>query len=721
MIITSFLHVLNISHIFYLRASCLELKLSVGVSNADYTRALGNIINTASKYIPRLGRVAEGPLPIEDPATPIRTTPPAQHIAPAPRTEPPRPTRTPSASKSNKNQKRAPSVGYYQRHGPPRTKEARDRLNVHRRLEKTKKRKELEQIAVKRAELEAARVRMARELKNLQETKEAREARTKKEMETFVTEQDGVKFRLRTFEKFDRERVKGPLFGPPRAPNAPGSRIKEARAEAKRKRREAEPKVIPGPVGGGYGMNEKYFIYSSDSSSDDLAAESPRAKKARLEGAKDSSLPIGDPFKARPAVGAYFNDEADEPELHGGNSFREVDAAEETAAKAAKAKGSAPRMPPTTPDGKNITNLSGHFTVPYSSESETGSDDDIPTPAPKRSVKESLSEKFEKERAERIARLFPPARTESTESLPPIPPAPTPAHASLPSPRRKWIPPPFFKQGELTMKYIREAQAKSAKQKEEQEKLNAARAKALKHTPRRSSNLRESHLVDSSPSSPSGQSTAKPYAPSGKRVHFADEIISGPSRAASPAAVSEPSKDISRHSPIVSDPSEAVSQSSPASSETAQVITGPSQASPAPAPAFSWSTPTYPTPAQAFSGPAAAFSESSSQAGGNTIVADVDMTRYSKDEMVSLEGMEMRGEILNAALDSIREEDVVFFQNQIRDEYLQFAMENASRMPDVSPRVQAFLDSDACRKAIEEDSGPIAEGIRAGMARDFPL
>ena len=398
-------------------------------------------------------------------------------------------------------------------------------------------------------------------------------------------------------------------------------------------------------------------------------------------------------------------------------------------------------MPPMTPDGKQITNLSGHFTVPYSSDSETGSDEDnvdIATPAPKRSVKESLSEMsiFRKDARERAASappkkaMDPPART---ESLPPIPPAPTPSHARLPG-KIRYTPNPNFKTSERTMKYLREAQIKSDKLRDEQEKLRAVRAKALQFTPRRSSNLRESHLVDSSPPAPSG-----PSAPSVKRVHFADEIITGPSR----AVVSEPSKAISEPSPIISDPSQAVSEHSQASSETAQVITEPAQASsgtaqasaahaqasPAHAPAFSWPTQTYTEPTQAFAGPSQAFAGPSQAESGpfpslaydNAIVDDVDWTRYSKDEMVTFGGMEVRGEVLNLALDGIRDEDVEFELSQIRKDFSQFASENPSRRPHVTSKVQEFLDSDACRQAIEEDSGLIAEGIRAGMACDIPL
>ena len=604
-------------------------------------------------------------------------------------------------------------------YGQPRTKEARARLNVRRRQEKVKKRQELDQIAVKKAELEAQHAKMMKDMRRWQTSKEDYEAKQAKSRETYRVEADGFNFRLRSMEKFDRERVKGPLFGPPRGPNAPGSRIKEAKAEAKRKRRELSPKVIPGPPGGGFGMNEKYF-YTSESDSDDPPVDSPRTKKPRLEEAKDSDLPIGNQYKARPATGAYFNDEDVEPQLHGGNSFREVDASDETMAKAAKAKDFGPNVPPMTPDGKEITNLSGHFAVPYSSGSETGSDEDtvnIPTPAPKRSVKESLSEMsiFRKDARERAARA-PPQESTRTESLPPIPPAPTPAHAILPEKPRQlkhYTPNPHFKTSERTLKFLHAAQVKSDKLREEQEKLKAVRAKALRFTPRRSSNLKESHLVDSSPTAPSGNITTGPSAPSGKRVHFADELISGPSGAAvsetSQAAVSEPSEIISEPSPVVSDPALAVSQPSQALSETAPVITGPAQAPPARAP-------------EALAGPTLAFSGSSSSlADSNTISDFVPRTRYANDEMITFGGMEVRGEILNLALDSIREEDIEYEANQIRKEFYQYASENPSRKPDVSARVQEFLDSAACGKAIEEDSVPIAEGIRASMALDIPL
>ena len=788
------------------------------------SRALGSIMNTAAKYIPRLGRVAEDPLPTEaapaiihpteNPATPTRPTSPAQHMTPrtepyhqarapqiAPRTDPRHQTRASFVSRPDIKHKR-PSWSPYEEHVPgrPRTKEDRARLNVRRRQEKKKKRLELDQIAAKSAELDAKRATVMREKKSLQEakadfelSKEERAAKEAKIRETYeMPAVDGFKLKLRSVQKLDRERVKGPLFGPPREPYAPGDRIKEARAEAKRKRRELSPKVIPGPDGGGYGMNEKYFVVS-DSDTDEATTDSPRTKKARIEEAKDTSLPIGDPHKAQPATGAYLNSEDDGPRLHGGNAFREADAIEETKARAAKAKASVPKMPPRTPDGREITNLSGHFTVPYSSESETGSDQDpvdIPTPAPKRSVKESLSEMsifrkdrevsereareqararaiedyedrsssymnlprpgeslsdemstFRKDREAREAREredrarataekfkdWPSGNMDSTaraESLPPIPPAPIPAHASLPQPRQ-WIPPPGFKTSGRDLKYLRameaSAKAKAEQLKNEQAKVKAARAAALQHTPRRPSNLRESHLVDSSPSSPSGQSAPRTSAPSGKRVHFADDLISGPS-GSTLSGTSRPA--VPNPSPLISDPYQAVSPPSHAASETARAITGPVQTSSAHSPTLSAPAQAYPGPTQPFAGPAQAFPGSSpslANVNANVIVDDVPTSRYPKDEMVNVDGMWVRGELLNYALDSIRDEDVEFELDQIRKEFADFARENPSPKPVVSSRVQDFLDSDACRKAIEEDTVSIAEGIRAGMARDFPL
>ncbi|KAL8790494.1 MAG: hypothetical protein Q9195_006325 [Heterodermia aff. obscurata] len=817
-------------------------QVAVAAQNPQTPRsrwALGNIINTASRYIPRLGRVAEDPPPIqadpvaihptEGPATPIQPALPAQHITArteprhrsrasltTPRTEPRRPTRISSAGRPDIKRQPNTTVSGYQIHAAPRTKEERARLNVQRRQEKVKKRQELEQIPAKKAELDRQRAAIQNEMRALQRlkaeseaSKEEREAREAKIKETYeLPAVDGFKLKLRSVQKLDKQRVKGPLFGPPREPNAPGSRIKEARAEAKRKRRELSPKVIPGPAGGGYGMNEKYFYDSESDYSDDTATDSPRAKKARLEEAKDSSLPVGDPHKARPAMGAYVNDEADEPQLHGGNVFREVDATEETIARAAKAKGSVPKMAPMTPDGRQITNLSGHFTVPYSSDSETGSDEDAvdnSTPAPKRSVKESLSEmsmfrndareieeredreieerearearqrrearearerEFQEARARATAEKYkdwpqnsydPPRKsTDSparTDSLPPIPPAPTPAHASLPQ-HKKYIPGPGFKTSERTLKFLRDAQLKTERLRNEEAKVKAARAQALQFTPRRPSNLRESHLVDGSPPVPAGQSATGPSAPSVKRVHFADDLISGPSGSTvsdtSRTTILTPSKTISEPSPIVSDPSQAGPSPPQASSEIAQVVNGPAQSSetalvsPGRAPTFPSSAPVFPgpaqvssghtpvlsRPAQAYPGPTQSFARPTRASPGSSSsfpsdrprVDCVPNTRYSKNEMVDVHGMQVRGEVLNYALDAIRNEDVEYELGQIRNDLFDEVLKNPpSRRPEVTPRVQDFLNSEVVRKAIEEDTDAIADGIRAGMARDFPL
>lgn len=398
-------------------------------------------------------------------------------------------------------------------------------------MHKIEKRKEFENLQAKEAELEAKRAALRREEQKLKVERELHDARIAGNTEEVFAARYG--FHLKNKKKLEMAR-EGALFGPQREPNAPGSRIAEARAEAKRKRRKSSPKVIPNPDGGGYGINDKYF-FTSDSSDDDSTPTTTRGRKApRLDDPRDSSLPIGDPHRARPATGAYVHDDVDEPQLHGGNIFRDVDADEETAAKAAKAKRAkkaAPKLPLMTPNGIKITNLSGHFTVP--SDSDSSSDEDsnpgiAQTPAPKRSVKESLGELsiFRGDTPSRPERPSPQKSAvpaEHTESLPPIPRAPTPSHATLPiSPIKSRAPP--GKVGERTARFIQSAKAAdAAKRKADQlerdekadkaddsESLKSARAKALQFTPRAPSNLRESHLVDGSPLVPSEKPVVQP-------------------------------------------------------------------------------------------------------------------------------------------------------------------------------------------------------------------
>lgn len=397
-------------------------------------------------------------------------------------------------------------------------------------------------MQAKEAELEAKRAALQREEEALKMERELHDAHIAGNADGLYTSRYG--FQLKNKKKLEKTR-EGALFGPPREPNAPGSRIAEARSEAKRKRRKSSPEVIPNPDGGGYGINDKYF-FNSDSSDDDSTSTTSRGRKApRLDDPRDSSLPVGDPHRARPATGAFVHDEVDEPQLHGGNIFRDVDADEETAAKAAKAKKAAPKLPLMTPNGIKITNLSGHFTVP--SDSDSSSDEDVPTPAPKRSVKESLGEMSifrgdTPSRPERPSPQKPVVPAGHTESIPPIPRAPMPSHATLPtSPIKSRAPP--GKIGERTARFIQSAKAAdAAKRKADQlerdekadkaddsEGLKSARAKALQFTPRAPSNLRESHLVDSSPLVASETPVAQPSIATEERAQTPPPNVQEPS------------------------------------------------------------------------------------------------------------------------------------------------------------------------------------------------
>ena len=523
-------------------------------------------------------------------------------------------------------------------------------------------------MQAKEAELEAKRAALRREELNLKLDRELHDAHISGNTEeVYAAARQEVYatrygFHLKNKKKLEMAR-EGALFGPQREPNAPGSRIAEARAEAKRKRRKSSPKVIPNPDGGGYGINDKYF-FTSDSSDDDSTSTTTRGKKTpRLDDPRDSSLPVGDPHRARPATGAYVHDDVDEPQLHGGNIFRDVDAGEETAAKAAKArkaKKAAPKLPPMTPNGIKITNLSGHFTVPSDSDSSSEEDGDLgiaQTPAPKRSVKESLGEmsifRGDTPRPERPSPQKSVVPAEHTESLPPIPRAPTPSHATLPiSPIKSRAPP--GKVGERTARFIQSAKAAdAAKRKADQlerdekadkadsESLKSARAKALQFTPRAPSNLRESHLVDSSPLVPSEKSVTQPS-------------IAAEERAPTPSPnVTEVSPSLDEHSADLVSPDEG------------------------------------------------------------TIV------QYPPDEMVCIRGLWVRGKVANeAAKHPPSEEQIDAMYLMIKEECTQY-MEDYPTPPLFSERVEAVARTPEFRQAVEELGEQLVPEIQNSFTRGF--
>lgn len=559
--------------------------------------------------------------------------------------------------------------------GQARNREDLERLNVRRRLDKSRKRKELDNIEAEAAKLQEERDALQREKRQLKENKKLWDAYRKTNP---LPDTDaalpgfGMRATRRTREA-EREKARTGsdgtvigqrLFGPPREPYAPGSRISEARANARRKRRRSSPETIPNPDGGGYGINEKFF-YGTDDDDDDTATTTSRGKKAPcLDDLRDSSLPVGDPHKARPATGTYVHDEADEPHLQGGNIFRDDDVHKENLAKAAKAKDAATAMPPMTPNGVPITNLSGHFQVPDNSDSDSDSDSHEdseinPTPAPKRSVKESLGEMsiFRGDSPSSPSSASAPKPTvspERTESLPPLPRAPVPVHATLPAKAKapSSRTPSGFKTGPRTAKYLEKALSKSTNslpraepRTEDSDGLKAARAKALQFTPAKSSNLRESHLADSSPLVPADDASAEPSTTAENSAHT-------------------PHPDVPEASVSLADDDAATAgQVSPNNGTTGE---------------------------------------------------------YNPEEQVLFHGQWVSGKVANFVNNNFTAEDEEVWYKMVKEECTQY-MRDHPTPPLFSRRVEAVLETPEWQQAIAEAGEAMVPDIKRGFERGFPL
>ena len=395
-------------------------------TNADwkYIRILGNIVNSAVRFIPRFRRVPATPL--DAPATPPQPT--SQVQRPLPRTEP-RPTtqpQTPSRGLS-KTLTRAASVQKPHTKGKARTTEASGRLNAKKRAEKLAKKMELNEIEIQRRVLEQRQRDLQREQEELSKAEEIYKAQ--QAAKPPPTTDQGPSQPTPAWRGAWRKHAG---IGAVAAANPEseaeqtakgtwpvGKRIKEARRAKKLQRRQNSPERIPGPSNGGFGMNDEYFTVDSDED-DDTTGHLGNKPLPRFT-PNDPSFPVGDPTMARPALGSYFQQAPTEPELHGGNLFRDVDAEEETASRAAEVKEAAAKLPPRTPTGDVITNLDGYFTVPYDSSSDEDEESAIvvTTPAPEKPAEKIFS-----------GPAFPSIARQDLESPTPAAPAPAPAEVA---------------------------------------------------------------------------------------------------------------------------------------------------------------------------------------------------------------------------------------------------------------------------------------------------
>jgi len=301
-----------------------------------------------------------------------------------------------------------------------------------------------------------------------------------------------------------------------------------------KRQRPPSPMAIPNPKGCSFGFDPRYFEQSSSeeessppssptrhrprksprtegvsSATDAVAASKAQAGNTQAVIAPTSDAQVGtaQAQKAQPYTGAFFGDGT--PTHQGGNVFGELAASNAAAEKASAFKqavaatpraSKTPKSPPKTSDGRIITNLSGHFCFPDDdTEDELSELSGSPSPSvnktnatdvalPAKTPIPGLPTLATSQQSSQLpVTTAPPLEQPSAASSTPAftaaadkgkapawsqpPPAPpSPSHATLPS----------FPTADS-------------------DSLNAARAKALKHAPKKPSSLRESTRLASSP------------------------------------------------------------------------------------------------------------------------------------------------------------------------------------------------------------------------------
>ena len=487
----------------------------------------GSLLNTASKFVPGLGRRAAPATPsIQRPiaATPATNSTPQILRAQHPRTEPHRNTKDVGSDQGTSTIERPHSTRPNTKTSrPPQpNKVSKSRPFQPREMRQAQRRAEQAEAALSEAERHKAQLERIKTQKRELDESVAEQKRIleeeQKRLEDDVT-RDESEAALKAVEEWRAE--------------------KEANPGLKRKR-PASPKVIPNPKGCSFGFDPRYFVVD-DYSSDEEESSSPTSptperphKQPRL-----SSPPVleGDTTKAQPYTGAFFSDST--PTHQGGNVFGELAVSTSAADKASAFQKSVaatpkaaktPKSPPKTADGHIITNLSGHFTIPDDDSDEENSelldsaspqadktvDKDAtstskssapasPQPAaPQQSNQSPAATGAVHERSSQPSSAAASATAADKGKAPmwsqPPPAAPSPSHATLPS-----LPTADF------------------------DSLTAARAKALKHAPKKPSTLRESSRINSSPLAPTEvladpSETPVPTSPTVRRAS-SDEVI----------------------------------------------------------------------------------------------------------------------------------------------------------------------------------------------------
>ena len=455
----------------------------------------GSIMNTASRFVPGLGRRTAPTTPATQrpniASSLVNSTP--QVLRPQhPRTEPRANvqgavsrTHTPASELSQKT----PSIAKFFQQRESNKVSKRSALPA-RELRKAKRLREQAEAGLSEAETRQAELDRIMEQKRELEAQHLEEKRELEEQQKLIEDEiirEESEAQLKKLEEWRAKKEADPNFKEKRPPS---------------------PTVIPNPKGCSFGLDLRYFIddHSSDEEDEPSPPPSPTPERRHKEPRLSPSEPMGgDKAKAQPYTGAFFGEAT--PTHQGGNVFDETAVNKAASDKASVFKKAAavtskaaktPKSPPRTEDGRIITNLSGHFTVPDDETEDENSElsnssspsghktlcKDPPaalqSPAPALPTLSSAQQPTQTT-ATSVASSELPGLTSPPSGVPgdkakaptwsqPPPAPPSPSHATLPT---------------LPVADV--------------ESLNAARAKALKHAPKKPSTLREFSRINSSP------------------------------------------------------------------------------------------------------------------------------------------------------------------------------------------------------------------------------
>jgi len=482
---------------------------------------LGSIFSSASRFVPGLGRRTAPTAAIQRPViatSRVNSTP--QVLRPQhPRTEP----------RGNTQATSTQDVNTLSDQDTPATEQPRQKRRKPNAVRQAQSHKVSKQQRLPEREMRQAR--RLREKAEAAMSEEAKAERRKAQLEEIKEQKRRLEIDEKKIEdEITREESEAALKA-----------LNDWRDEKKanpglKRQRPPSPKVIPNPKGCSFGFDPRYFEQSSSEEESSPPSsptrhrprKSPRtegvssatdaveASKAQAGGdqavathTSDAQAGPAQAHKAQAYTGAFFGDGT--PTHQGGNVFGELAASNAATEKASAFKQAlaatpkapkTPKSPPKTSDGRIITNLSGHFAFPDDdTEDEASELSGNPSPSANKTNGTDVAPltKSPIPGLPTLATSQQPSQlpvTTATPSEQPSVASSTPASAAAAATEKPkapaWSQPPPAppSPSHATLPSFPTADSDS---------LNAARAKALKHAPKKPSSLRESTRLASSP------------------------------------------------------------------------------------------------------------------------------------------------------------------------------------------------------------------------------